>query len=291
MDMKEKVAIIIVLYNPSNEDKQNILNISTFSEGIIVDNSPKPSFNTQNVNSLFYCWLKENKGIAYAQNYGINHIIKEGKYSYIMFLDQDSRINKNYIYGMALEYQHLSTIKKNLALLGPLVINQDNQKEYKSLAKSNLADENGFITKRNIISSGSCISCNLIEKIGMPNAKLFIDYVDSEWCWRANQLGYICGQTSKFRLLHHIGIKTIKIGNMQDIISSPTRYYYQYRNYLWLLRIRYVPKMWKIKNAIRLICRPFYLPIYSKSINTCYKHMFKGIFDGITKFKKFKTHD
>lgn len=286
MDKKEKVAIIIVLYNPSNEDKQNILNISTFSEGIIVDNSPKPSFSTQNVNSLFYCWLKENKGIAYAQNHGINHIIKEGKYSYIMFLDQDSRINKNYIYGMALEYQYLSTIKKNLALLGPLVINQENQKEYKSLAKSNLADEYGFIVKKNIISSGSCISCNLIEKIGMLNAKLFIDYVDSEWCWRANQLGYICGQTCRFHLLHHIGIKTIKIGNMQDIISSPTRYYYQYRNYLWLLRIGYVPKIWKIKNAIRLICRPFYLPIYSKSISTCYKNMFKGIFDGITKFKK-----
>lgn len=291
MDTKEKVAIIIVLYNPSDEDKQNILNISTFSEGIIVDNSPKPSFNAQNVNSLFYCWLKENKGIAYAQNYGINCIIKDETYSHIMFLDQDSRINKDYIYGMVHEYQHLSTAKKNLALLGPLVINQDNQIEYKSLAKPNLADENGFIIKKNIISSGSCIDKNLIAKIGMPNAKLFIDYVDSEWCWRANHLGYICGQTNKYRLSHHIGIKTIKIGNMQDIISSPTRYYYQYRNYLWLLRIEYVPKIWKIKNAIRLICRPFYLPIYSKSISTCYKNMFKGIFDGITKFKKFKVHD
>lgn len=289
MDSKRNIAIIIVLYNPSEDDKQNIFNIATFCEGIIVDNSDKPTYDLTQIGNIKYYWLNGNKGIAFAQNYAIKIILNDGHYSYIMFLDQDSRINVDYIKGMKEEYYNLSLKKSNLALLGPIVINQESNTQYHSLAKGNSADDSGFVMQKNIISSGSCISCDKIRQIGLLNSNLFIDYVDSEWCWRANKMGYICGQTTKFNLLHHIGIKTINLGIMQDIISAPFRYYYQYRNYLWLARIGYVPTKWKIKNAIRLFFRPLYIPIFSKSPAKCYKNIFAGVYDGLTKFNNFRN--
>lgn len=148
----------------------------------------------------------------------------------------------------------------------------------------------GFLRKENIISSGSCISCKVLEKIGFPDSRLFLDYVDSEWCWRAHKRGFICGQTDRCQLSHQIGIKTIHLGVMQDILSAPKRYYYQYRNFLWLLHVKYVPRYWKLTNAVKLLLRPFYLPFVTSHITPYYIYMLRGVWDGITQYKKYKNH-
>ena len=285
---KEKfnTAIIIVLYKPSLEDIQYIYNTSSFLSGIIVDNSPSRTFTEPKINNLTYKWLGENKGIAYAQNYGINEILQNGSYTHIVFLDQDSRISNTYVAEISKEYIKLSHLKK-LAIIGPIVINEDNQKEYKSTIKNYKKEENGLIIKDNIISSGSCVSCSCLKEIGPFKNSLFIDYVDSEWCWRAKKHGFLCAQTLKFKMTHHIGYKTIKIGFMQDIISAPIRYYYQYRNYIWLAKYAYVPRYWKITNGIRLFCRFFYIVFYSSSPFACYKNISKGIIHGL----KYKNYD
>jgi rhamnosyltransferase len=61
------------------------------------------------------------------------------------------------------------------------------------------------------------------------------------------------------------------------ILSSPGRYFYQFRNYLWLVRRKYVPLQWKIAMGIKYAARFIYFPLCIPSGVACWKNMLKGI--------------
>lgn len=113
---------------------------------------------------------------------------------------------------------------------------------------------------------------------------LFIDNVDNEWCWRAIHNGNLCCITTKITMLHKIGQQHYKILGMPFLVSAPIRYYYQYRNYLWLLRRSYVPLGWKYKSFIRKLVEIIIIPCVSKQKILIIKNMVRGIWDGLFKY-------
>ena len=113
-----------------------------------------------------------------------------------------------------------------------------------------------------------------------PDAK-FIDYVDHEWCWRAESKGFVNGITLKIKLAHFVGQQEYRIFNQLVIISAPIRYYYQTRNYLWLLRRSYVPRQWKINHGIKLMIYPISFPFKVRCWRAIYVQMFRGLKDGL----------
>ena len=116
------------------------------------------------------------------------------------------------------------------------------------------------------------------------DALLFIDYVDFEHCWRANSKGYVCGITQNVTLPHKVGNNELHFPHgYRVIISAPFRYYYQYRNWLWLCRRNYVPKQWKINTCIKFMLRIVYFPFAVNDWKLIEKYMFKGINDGLYK--------
>lgn len=280
-DKNKRSAIIVVLYNPSAEDIQNVVALSSAYGGIVVDNSPSRTFRASKINLCDYVWLGRNMGIGFAQAHALRMLQAKAGYGYAVFLDQDSRPPGQYVERITAEYIKAQGTIPRLAFLGPTVTNRASQEQYgKATGKEH------FVPRRNIISSGCCVSLEALATIGLPDASLFLDFVDSEWCWRAESLGYQNAQTSRLLLKHQIGIKTVKLGFMRDIISAPVRYYYQYRNFIWLLRVSYVPASWKIRNGIRFALRLAYLPFYVKSCHPYYKNILKGIYDGVTKQRK-----
>ena len=126
------------------------------------------------------------------------------------------------------------------------------------------------------------MSRRVLEDVGLNEEQLFIDFVDSEWCWRAVAKGYRCCMTTNIVMTHHIGRRIITIGPIKDIISSPQRYFYQYRNYLWMLRRPYVPRQWKISVGVKSILRLFYFPFFIKDGWKSWKYMWKGIWKGLS---------
>ena len=283
MDLKEKmdnIALIIVFYHPTKEDIASAAELSKYYNGIIIDNSETASLPAQ-INKMKYQCLHRNYGIAKAQNIGIQSL---QDYNYIVFLDQDSRIDKDFPAEIANEYRIIHNTY-NLAFLGPTIINKDNGQEYNSVIHKNKYLNDKFIIRKNIISSGCCTSREVLKIIGLADESLFIDNVDNEWCWRAYKYGYICGLTENIKLQHKIGNKYISIWAFKDIISSPFRYYYQYRNYLWLTRRKYVPFQWKILIGIKSFIRLIYFPICIRNFRASYIEMLKGIKDGFKKQK------
>src|SRR5690606_2396705 len=122
----------------------------------------------------------------------------------------------------------------------------------------------------------------IFKKAGLMEERLFIDYVDYEFSWRLKKLGYTNGITRNCLLQHSIGKKMINIYGYKINISSPFRYFYQYRNYFVLLRRGYVPIKWKLFTGIKFIARFIYFPFFIKDGWTIQRFMLKGI---ISSFK------
>lgn len=277
MDNNE-LAIIIVLFNPNAEELSNIRNIARSYDGVIIDNSSLASFADSKVGKMEYFYDGKNKGIAEAQNIGIKRCLQKENVKYILFLDQDSEVNPDFPVQMVEEFKRVQHFHPNLILLGPTVLRKTNNQKYKSVIHKDVEHEEGFIVRRDVISSGSCIWKQHIKDVGLNDESLFIDFVDYEWCWRAEAKGFTCGISDNITIKHKVGQRELKFPfGYRVILSSPIRYFYQYRNYLWLCLRNYVPTQWKIATGIKLLSRLIYFPLFVKTGIKCWKYMIKGI--------------
>lgn len=283
--MNYKKACIIVLYNPNlNNIIDNIKNLSQQCDKIyIIDNTPD-----QNLTSFFkafhniqYIPLKKNVGIAEAQNITLREIIKQN-YDFIFFSDQDSLITKNMIEDLLTKYQFLRTKKIKIGGIGPRPFDKDLNRNYKGSIKKGINIGNNLTEVTEIISSASLIPIQNFKEVGLMDAKLFIDGVDHEWCWRAKKIGNYRFFIDEDSLLSHkLGEGDRKIFGINVHIPTPFRTYYQFRNYFLLSRRNYVPLYWKVSNGIKYFFKFFYYPLFLPQKKLYLKNMLNGIRDGI----------
>ena len=275
-----QVAVVIVLYNPTDDEKANLLRLSEAQTGVVVDNSAEPAFSDAQLGKMHYVPLRKNAGIAEAQNIGSRYILDHTDATHIVFLDQDSMVSLSYPQDIANAFERIRQDVPRLAFLGPSTVNKTTGKQYKSVIHKDHALSDDFIPRRELISSGGCTTREVLGDVGLNEERLFIDYVDFEWCWRARRKGYLCGFTPTITIEHMVGQKTIYFLGYTINISAPFRYYYQYRNHLWLSRRGYVPLQWKVNHAIKHLARLFYFPLFVKSGGKCWKYMVKGLVAG-----------
>ena len=280
LDLKinEKVAVIIVLYNPDTNDIDTVRRIAQYNVGFVVDNSLIPFMDGETIGNMSYICNKANIGIAKAQNIALREILK-GDYEYVVFLDQDTRVAVDYPSQIAMEFSRIDNDR--LAVLGPQVVNAVTGGQYASAIHKYEISENGFSLRKHIISSGSCMSINALKDVGLMWGELFIDYVDFEWCWRAASKGYQCGVTSHLQISHHVGQRELSIGKYKVIISAQQRYFYQYRNFIWLIQKKYVPLQWKCATCVKFLLRLVYFPILVNGGLKYWNNMIKGLEAGI----------
>ena len=274
--MNKKVAIVIVLYESIVED------YSAFKKDgiqlILIDNTPDRKLNLSGL-KLTYIPLLKNYGIAKAQNIGISKA-KELGCDYVIFFDQDSTVTESFVDNLLHEYVKVQERNSRIAIMGPIIVNKDSNEEYISFLSNTRRSTDELLNCNDIISSGSIISIQILDNIGYLDESLFIDYVDFELCWRAIAKGYCCCRNYNVKLLHKIGSDKKVLGRITSI-SSPSRFYYQYRNYLILCKRDYVPLSWKLKKIVNLSYRFFVYPIVLEKGRIYLKYMLQGIKDGI----------
>ena len=275
------VSVVIILYNPTASDLENVSRFSRAYPGVVVDNSSVPSFPEATMGLMTYLCLHRNMGIAAAQNAALRLLLASPQTEYIVFLDQDTRASDHYPTDIANEFLEAEASipegTAGLSLIGPTVIHKETGEAYKSVIHKDRMVNPHLILKRHIISSGSCAHRSAFDDVGLFEEGLFIDFVDDEWCWRANKKGYVCGITPLLTINHKIGQREVHIGKHIVTISAPKRYYYQYRNYLLLLRRNYVPRQWKMAYGVKFAARFCYFPILIKGGFKCWKYMLRGI--------------
>lgn len=281
--MIDKVAILVVTYNPNLKHFIECLDTYVRQSNliVIVDNSDISFFKKEidNISKGFdnikLLQLNENTGIAKAQNIGIKSVISMG-YEYLIELDQDSSLPISYVLNMLESFSLLVAAEYPLAGVGPVAkLTDGNYRKGHSL-------EGSLIEIDKTLSSGFFTHKSIYEHVGYKNEKLFIDYVDWDWCWRAKTLGYKIFLNQKVEINHSLGEGYKNIFQFKIGVPSPIRHYYQYRNSLFLLKESYVPLNWKIERLFVNFLK-FFIIFFLDRKRERLNYVFAGIQDFFAK--------
>lgn len=294
--MKEKIEVVLVTYNPDISTLIQCINslINQVERIIIVDNTPLGtkelnSFNHENIELIY---LYENMGIAYAQNIGIKKAMDNGA-EFVLTSDQDTVYPENYVLGMLAIYKiHITDLR--IGAIAPFFrdINSNNElmpimiyeNEKISRLRSFDTDIQEVYCVSHVISSGMIMNRDALLEIGLMDADLFIDWVDTEWCFRANKLNYKILQTSKLVITHQLGDNAKKLFKYTLTNHNYIRRYYRVRNGIYILFYnKYINKSMKwyiIESLLKMVIMHFFQA--NSKINEI-KNKYFAIKDGIVK--------
>jgi rhamnosyltransferase len=289
------LSSIIVTYQPEIEVISNLVlgNINIFNNVIVVDNA---SDNIKQISELFsdddrvkLISLDKNVGIATAQNIGINHLgVDEDEL--IVFFDQDSSVDENFLNTLELEYRELDNESCSRGvILGPSFFHREKNFEYPVvkinkygvIKKILVSQFREAVEVSCIISSGMCVKKSILDRVGYMKDELFIDYVDTEWCLRAVDLGYQVFVSPKLVMQHEIGIDNIKLLKWRVPVHSAKRRYYRVRNSFYLGRYKYIPKLVVIKEIVFSVLHQFVLVLFADNKIQHLKSLCLGVKDGL----------
>jgi rhamnosyltransferase len=281
------VACIITLFNPEWRTLTKLIQIIEPQVDLIllIDNSKDSSHNRTFIKStpkIRYHYCGGNFGIAYAQNYGVNHVLKKREFSKILFLDQDSLPGFDLVSKLMNSYSELELIGEKVGGVGAFAVNKVSGQPYsKKEARIRQLTPNIFQVSE-LMSSASLISTSAFKNVGVFEEALFIDGVDYEWCWRAsyfNQYKFFVIEDIPFA--HSLGEGDKFFLFKKVAISSDFRIYYQFRNFTLLTRRKYVPVSWKLKNLLKYGVKFFYYPLFISPRIKYFKNITRGIKDGL----------
>ena len=278
------IVTVIVTYNPDiqqiNRTVQSI--IQQISYCIIIDNG-NTAFDFKDYENITAINLGKNYGIAYAQNRGIE-LAKKYNADFILLSDQDTVYPDNYIQRNVIAYEELK--HRKLAALAPVFFNTIKKVKSPVMIKKFLSTTNlvqTYIKTAQVIASGTFILVNSLKEIGIMNEKLFIDYVDFEWCWRANALGYEIFTITDLIIHHQLGDDAKMVLGMNVTIRSDIRYYYMIRNACYLVRysqyLKWYEKILFVRTIVIHIVGIFLLKRRIKSIKIVKSAILDGLLD------------
>lgn len=285
---KERIACILVLYRPSPEILEKAVEAIVGQIDLlwISDNTPGGFKGIDDIlarshQNIKYVLMDGNVGIAKAQNEGIRYALGKG-FDYIFFLDQDSISSSGIVDGLLFEFQDLVNKGYKVGGVGAQPFNRDTGKAYEANVKKGKYVKDGVVEVTELINSSSLFPTELFKTAGMMDESLFIDGVDHELCWRANyKANYQFFKVTTMLLNHKLGEGDRKFMGMTVKIPTPFRTYYQFRNYLWLIRRSYVPLYWKLSNGIKYLAKYFYYPVFCRPRIEYFKQINKGLIHGL----------
>lgn len=294
-----KIFAIIITFNPSN----NVINLINALKAqnvtpIIVDNGSK-NFDFGSIEQDPDCHLlklTDNLGIATAQNRGIEKVLEFGA-EYILFFDQDSTIPENFVKNMMDDYQLISDQNIKIGALGPRFIDERYGFYYKTISitkhglrtKHDVSDIQQPFNSTLLISSGSLVSADTLQKVGLMRDEYFIDYVDTEWCLRAESLGFKNYISAKAVMKHTIGDNVLNFKFINVPVHSAFRRYFRVRNAFYMLREPHVPFLLFVREMTFNFIHQGILICFEKNRLAYIKSYFKGLKDGV--FTKGKEID
>ena len=224
------VAIGIVLYNPDIEKLvENINRLKEITDSIYFvdngsDNVNKIKEVLKEFSTIKVIYNDENLGIAKALNQLLFLSIDNNK-DFLLTLDQDSKMNIECFKNLY-KYHNISKV----AIICP-IINDLNKVKSKTIK-----EEYKFINR--CITSGSLMNLQYCQIIGDFDEKMFIDYVDFDYCKQVNLHGFKIIMVRDAILDHEVGKRTKKkflFFTVYPTNHSPKRVFYYARNVKYFL--------------------------------------------------------
>lgn len=277
-----KVYSVLVIYNPHiNELALAIERLKCQTDIVIVCNNSDYDVSIDDDHVEVFNF-RENLGIAKAQSIGMKWAFSNGA-DFILQMDQDSSPDEFLVKNLLYCYDSLTRNGYKIGLVGP----QDFDKDTKVLNDARLLKgepigEEGFVSVMQTLSSGSLVPKEIYDVVGGMDDALFIDAVDSEYCWRIKKNGFLIIKNNRALLGHKLGCGQKKIlGFISVGVSIPLRNYYQTRNTLILFSRRYVPLYWKCSGLAKIIFKLTIYPFVLDNGFVRFKYIVLGLKDGL----------
>lgn len=221
-----KIAGVVVLYNPVNEVLKNIKSYCFQVDRFYVfDNSDRPNYellaDLKGISCAIY--TENNVGIAAALN-KIASIVVQDCCTHLLTMDQDSFAPPN----LVKELSSFSKKGNNVGIISPF---------HASNVGSNVPQGQIVCDVSAVMTSGSLFTLSALKTIGGFDENLFIDYVDTECCWRMKLGGFNVLELNSVSLQHNLGnISKVNLFSrrVHPQNHSPLRMYYMTRNLLYL---------------------------------------------------------
>jgi rhamnosyltransferase len=226
------VSGVVILYYPN--EKEIVRNINSYIDYlntlIVFDNSNCDQEFIESIKSIsskiVFISNRQNEGIAKPLNKALKII--EGKTEWLLTMDQDSYFENMYATAYFDSFAHLFSYSDNIAIVCP---NHSNDRER--------VINTVYRTVVHAITSGSIVNIEICRKLNGFEEKLFIDYVDFEYCYRCIVGGYKIIQFDNIYLNHSLGTEK-QAGYFSVVkksgrtIHSPFRIYFMVRNFLYV---------------------------------------------------------
>jgi len=242
---KLRCGAIVVLFNPTLDDVNNIERIAGYFEQlVVVDNTPHPVELGALSARIHYVANRNHGGIAGAFNVALDHF--EGSLDLVFLLDQDSRITEDCVEKLI---KAAAELESRSFIIGPAVFDVNLQKfapvlnltKWSYLSEEINPADGGMRRVFSVISSGSAISRAALERLGRFDETLIIDHVDTDYALRADEAGVPVFMCTNAVLDHAIGKRSEHqfLGlRLRPNNHAPFRRYYIFRNGL-ILAIRH----------------------------------------------------
>jgi rhamnosyltransferase len=234
--IKNNLAGAIVLYNPDLTVLDNVASYAgSLNHLYVLDNSEFPNQKLVALicnlnNNISYHSFKENLGIAKALNIASGFALTSG-YKWLLTMDQDSFFEKGSMERFIFDLNTVNNKIPNLGILTPY-------HEVQTINAVNNQASKGIFKVKTCMTSGNMINLHFWASSGGFIEKLFIDYVDHEYCLKIRKLGSVVYQTNNVVLKHYLGdAKSFKfIGQRTASHHNYIRRYYITRNRLYTIQ-------------------------------------------------------
>ncbi len=258
---RREVCAVLVTYHPDSGFPARVERVVPQVDAtIIVDNGSAESAADMlrelsarpAVTAVFN---RENLGIARALNIGMQRALAAG-YSWALLLDQDTDVDPDMVERLLAT--HASCLGNRVAIVGSRYRDANGAPFDPRRLESSPGGIAGVLCEEveSVITSGSLLSLPAYLAIGPFRDEFFIDYVDTEFCFRARAAHYRVIETLRPLMSHTVGAPTshrLLWSRKWTSNHSPDRRYYIARNNTVLLREYGAArtKSWRLKSFVR----------------------------------------
>jgi rhamnosyltransferase len=282
-----KVFSVIVCFGPDVRPLTRLCDslLADGSQVVLVDNTEAPYLDEAAFPvGCRLITLGTNTGIAHAQNIGISHAI-ESAADVIAFFDQDSQVEPGFLHEL------LSPLNpREPEVVSPLYVDSTDGSELPSLrigrygfsSPVHRGTTNTPYAVDIVISSGTAATRRVFKVAGTFDENLFIDFVDTEWCFRCRSNNIPIRVVPSAVMRHRIGSESIKLGIGTLLVHNPTRCYYQLRNCFLLFKKPHIPVLFAMKQALSIFLSRALLLFFVENRSNYVKAYLSALRDGVT---------
>ena len=247
MAERPKIRAVVVTFHPAETVAENLAAMaSECSEVIVVDNGSTPQAHAaiRSVPGVTLLPLGENLGVAAALNRGAEAAAAAGA-EWIVTFDQDSAPEPGMIAALWAAHERMP----RAAVIGPRILEDGaapsryrwvrRHPRWPGLFQRVASDGADLAGVTMLITSGSLIELAAWRALGGFDERLFIDYIDTDYCLRVIRAGREVAVAGEAVLRHRLGERRdARVGglNFRPTHHAAFRHYYMSRNRVLMWR-------------------------------------------------------